>query len=73
MTTELKTHRHEAMNTWFEVSIAGASEEYARKAATEAFREVDRLENLLSRFREGSDVDILNKCADREPVRVTEE
>lgn len=73
MSSGLHTYRHEAMNTWFEVSIALGEEAYARKAATEAFREIDRLENLLSRFREGSDVDILNKRGGREPVRVTEE
>lgn len=73
MTEDVFSFRHEAMNTWFEISLAGINADYARKAATEAFREIDRLENLLSRFREGSDIDILNKRAGKEPVRVTEE
>ena len=73
MGDEVHSYRHEAMNTWFEIAIAGQSEDYARKAATEAFTEIDRLENLLSKFREGSDIDILNKKASKEPVRVTEE
>jgi FAD:protein FMN transferase len=73
MAKELFNYRHEAMNTWFEIAICGVEKGYSRKAATEVFREIDRLENLLSRFREGSDVDILNKRASAEPVRVTEE
>ena len=72
MASEVNSFRHQAMNTWFEISIAGKDAVYARKAATEAFLEIDRLENLLSRFREGSDIDILNKRASKEPVRVTE-
>ena len=70
---EVHSFRHEAMNTWFEIHIRDADEHYARQAATEAFREIDRLETLLSKFHEGSDVDILNKRAAREPVRVSAE
>ncbi len=73
MAEDIHKFRHDAMNTWFEMSIRTDNKSLARNAATEAFREIDRLENLLSRFREGSDVDILNKKASREPVRVTEE
>lgn len=73
MAGHIHKFRHDAMNTWFEMSIRTADKSLARSAATEAFREIDRLESLLSRFREGSDVDILNKKASREPVRVTEE
>ena len=73
MANDVHSFRHDAMNTWFEISIVGKDADYARKAATEAFLEIDRLENLLSRFREGSDIDILNKRASKEPVRVTEE
>ncbi|MDG2168458.1 MAG: FAD:protein FMN transferase [Opitutales bacterium] len=73
MMEKVHDFRHQAMNTWFEISIAGQTQEYARKAATAAFQEIDRLENLLSRFREGSDIDILNKKGSQEPVRVTEE
>ena len=73
MSDGVYSFRHQAMNTWFEISIAGKEQAYARKAATEAFSEIDRLENLLSRYREGSDIDILNKKGSKEPVRVTEE
>ena len=69
----MHSFRHEAMNTWFEIHIRDADEQYARQAAAEAFREIDRLESLLSKFREGSDVDILNKRAAGEAVRVSPE
>ncbi len=48
--------RHEAMATFFEITIAGTQETYARQAAAEAFRELDRLEGELSRFVESSDI-----------------
>ncbi len=70
---KVHSFRHEAMNTWFEICIQEADGGYARQAATEAFREIDRLENLLSKFREGSDIDILNKRAGREAVVVSVE
>ena len=73
MSVELHSYRHQAMNTWFEIKLHTDDRQLARAVATEAFREIDRLETLLSRFQEGSDVDILNKRAGREPVRVTEE
>ena len=55
---KLPLHRfaHEAMNTIFGVSVLGGKIEYAQSAARAAFEEVDRLERLLSRFIEGSDV-----------------
>lgn len=49
-------HRHEAMATTFEITIAGQEEAYARQAARAAFRELDRLEGELSRFVESSDI-----------------
>jgi thiamine biosynthesis lipoprotein len=54
------TFRHEAMATHFEIVIAGRDHEYARQAAAAAFRELDRLENLLSRFIESSDISRAN-------------
>ena len=54
---------HEAMATRFEIAIAGHEEVYARKAAAAAFRELDRLENELSRYRESSDIACANRLA----------
>jgi len=53
---------HEAMNTTFEILIAGQELEYARQAAAAAFAEIDRIEAKLSRFVENSDVARINAC-----------
>ena len=54
---------HEAMNTIFGVSILGGPADGAQSAARLAFEKVDRLEKLLSRFIEGSDVWRINHLA----------
>jgi uncharacterized protein (TIGR03663 family) len=51
---------HTAMNTTFEVFIQDTRGTYAGQAARAAFREVDRLENLLSRFIQNSDIGRIN-------------
>jgi thiamine biosynthesis lipoprotein len=56
------------MHTVFEVYIISEDEEYAHQAARAAFREVDRLEEDLSRFRENSDVSRLNVAPENTPV-----
>src|ERR1017187_444868 len=55
--------RHEAMATFFEITVAGREEAYARQAAGAAFRELDRLEGELSRFVESSDIARANRLA----------
>jgi thiamine biosynthesis lipoprotein len=57
------TFRHEAMATYFEIVVAGHDHEYARQAAGAAFRELDRLENTLSRYIESSDISRANRLA----------
>ncbi len=59
----LPSFRHEAMTTYFEIVIAGQQPDYARQAATEAFRLIDRMEAELSRFRESSDISRANRLA----------
>jgi thiamine biosynthesis lipoprotein len=58
--------RHEAMATYFEITIDGRDEAYARQAAGAAFRELDRLEAELSRFVESSDIARANRLAQGE-------
>jgi FAD:protein FMN transferase len=55
------TFQHEAMATFFEIAIAGQEPDYARQTAEAAFRELDRLENTLSRFVETSDISRANR------------
>lgn len=52
---------HEAMSTFFEVFIGGQEEAYARSAAAEFFREIDRLEEFLSRFDQRSEIARINR------------
>ena len=64
------TFQHEAMATYFEIIIAGHEHEYARQAAAAAFRELDRLENTLSRFIESSDISRANRLARGESTTI---
>jgi FAD:protein FMN transferase len=68
----LRRFSHEAMNTVFEVHVAGAEARYAAEAAHAAFALVDRLEGELSRFRHNSDITRINHLAAGEATRVSE-
>jgi FAD:protein FMN transferase len=62
---------HEAMTTYFEVIIAHQDQEYARQAATTLFREIDRMEELLSHYNPGSDVGQINLLEAGKSTRVS--
>ena len=57
------TFRHEAMATYFEITIAGHEAAYAQQAAAAAWRQLDRLEGELSRYVESSDIARANRLA----------
>jgi thiamine biosynthesis lipoprotein len=59
------------MATWFELHIAHADADYVGQAALEAFALVDRLEHLLSRFREESEVSRLGRLQPGESLRLS--
>ncbi len=69
------THKFvcKAMTTRFRVYIADEELRYARQGADATFEELARLESLLSRFREGSDVRRLSSLARGEAARVSTE
>ncbi len=73
MTLELHRFGHEAMTTLFEVIIAHPERDYARQAALAVFREVDRLEGLLSRFDPGSDIGQINLLQPGQTVGISAE
>ncbi|MEI6515419.1 MAG: FAD:protein FMN transferase [bacterium] len=73
MTPELHRFGHEAMTTLFEVIIAHPERDYARQAALAVFREVDRLERLLSRFDSGSDIGQINLLHPGQTVSISAE
>ncbi|MGC8747154.1 MAG: FAD:protein FMN transferase [Candidatus Saccharicenans sp.] len=62
--------RHEAMSTFFEVIISGQDEAYARSAAGEFFREVERLEGFFSRFDDRSEISRVNRLKPGEVLPV---
>lgn len=59
-----------AMGTTLEISVCGETEARAAEAIEAAFAEVDRLERILSTFREDSETSKLNRAAggDFQPV-----
>lgn len=61
------------MATTWEIRLPSDDAAYARQAAGEAFREVDRLERLLSRFQEGGEVWCVNHLRAGEQLRLSEE
>ena len=61
---------HEAMTTVFEVVVAGQEDTYARQASAAVFREIDRLEGVLSRFQPVSDVAQINRLRPGESLHV---
>ncbi len=67
------TFRHEAMATFFEIAIADQPADYARQAATAAWRELDRLESELSRYVESSDIARANRLAHGETIAIGED
>ncbi len=65
--------RHEAMATQFEIVVAAQNESYARQAAAAAFRELDRLEGILSRYVESSDIGRANRLARGETIAISDD
>ncbi len=62
---------HNAIATIFEIIIESEEKEYAEQAASEAFTEIDRLEEELSRFRPNSDVARINSLIVGEELRLS--
>ena len=64
---------HRAMNADFEVFIQHDDGTYAGRAARAAFNEVDRLEKLLSRYIENSDISRINRLEPGQSELVSED
>jgi thiamine biosynthesis lipoprotein len=62
---------HEAMGTIFEVLIAGQEAEYAVQASQAAFKEIDRLECLFSRFNATSEIGQISRLRPGESLPVS--
>lgn len=61
---------HRAMATIYEIFIVHENPAYAQQAAHEAFCELDRLEQDLSRFIENSDIARINKLNPKQPLQI---
>jgi thiamine biosynthesis lipoprotein len=66
----LATFHHEAMATYFEITVADHEKDYASKAAVAAWGEVDRLESELSRYIESSDISRANRLACNDTILI---
>ncbi len=60
------------MATLFQVRLAAEEAAYAAQAAQALFDEADRLENLLSRFRENSEISAIARLQPGETLRLSE-
>ncbi len=63
---------HHAMTTNWEIRIAGEDPGYAEKAAASAFLWADRIEALLSRFREESEFSAISRLAPGGKLKLSE-
>ncbi len=63
---------HHAMATFFQVRIAGEEHSYSAQAARVAFDLLDRMESLLSRFRDTSEIQAIATLAVGEQMRLAE-
>lgn len=61
------------MGTLVEMQIFGASREKAQAAAANAFAAIQRGDDLMSSYKETSEISIINREAHRHPVRVSNE
>jgi len=64
---------HDAMATTFQIFIINRDSRLAQQAAADAFRELDRIEQQISRFAENSDVSRINKLPPNTPLTISPE
>ena len=56
MTEAIHAFNHQAMSTWWQVRVSGHDQDYAAQAMQAAFAVTDRMEALMSRFRDDSEI-----------------
>ena len=61
------------MGTVFEITVADAREDVAGPAVERALDEIARLEEVLSEWRDTSEISRINQSAGRSPVRVSDD
>lgn len=70
-----QTHIHESshMGARFAITVVHDNEQLAWQAIQEAEAEIERIENLISSWREHSQTSAINRAAGKEPVKVDKE
>lgn len=61
------------MGTIFDVTVIGDNEKVIEAVVVKAFDEIKRIDGLMSRYKEGSEVSLVNKNAGIAPVKVGQE
>lgn len=61
------------MGTIFDITASGNDERLLERTSKEAFEEIKRIDNLMSRYKEGSQVSLVNINAGIAPIRVGSE
>lgn len=64
---------HHAMSTWWQVRISGENTVYAGQAAQAVFVVTDRMESLMSRFRDESEISAIAKLPSGAGQRISKE
>jgi len=73
MTDKVQRYEHQAMSTLFELMIVADDTQLAQSAAYTVFQKVDRLEELLSRFLDVSEVALISRLKPGETFRMSPE
>ncbi len=58
------------LGTTVEITIRGEEEVWARKATEQAFREIEKIHNLMNPFQEDSEISRLNREGAQRPIEV---
>ena len=66
------TFTHEAMKTTFTLRLMHAQAKHASDAANQAFALIDEIENVLSRYKSGSDVSQINQMQSGQTLFISE-
>lgn len=61
------------LGTIVEITVKGEEETLAGKAIEQAFREIEKIDDLMSPFKEDSDISRLNRKGDQEPIKVSQD
>ena len=70
---QVKDSRIDVMGTVVSINCVGRNEGVGRAAIAAAFKELDRIDELMSDYKEGSELSIVNREAFRIPVAVSDE